>query len=503
MSLPWVNLSMSISEPSIDHIADKLGSEKSKERNEGLEDLKRLLQSVRGTSKLNALKDDAFHKIFESVFRYVRIEKAAYVRASSSKAERASATRLSSGASTLKLTVEVANDKITSKTVYAVLDHIADSLSTTGTGLCEPLAHEYFKTLRIIVENAAHAEHLRDAKWQDVVGFVLDSISEALPGDSENLDDSFGTPQPESKSSNAQSVSMLLTSRQSARSIHQIKSIYVEDLVFSLAALVNYGNHPVLSQGNAIKDTVITLLRKPSLKAGTQQGAFSVVNKLLELSMTEDLKTFRGLLKDCVPIIRRLWNSKSDGLKEEMVITLVFFQDLLQFRSFGNDALFFKEEAESLYSVMYGDYARRPEKDILNSDEITFSDSPELLGCSLNSLGPDLRSSGTLTKWIMLSVMATLLLQTFTEVQDRDDTPKYDNQPNKRRRLTTSIESVFDRALAGSRVERISALQLISFSLHEDPQPVSLFQASAGRILVAASGENAEAASWTFLAFSR
>ena len=503
MSLPSVNPSMLTYKLSIDHISDKLGSEKFKERNEGLEDLKRLLQSVRGTSRLDGLKDDAVHKIFESIFRYVRIEKAAYVRATSSKAESASAARLSSAASTLKLAVEVGNDKITSKTVYAVLDHITDSLQTTGTALCEPLAHEYFKTLRIIVENAPHAEHLREAKWQDVVGFVLDSISETFPPDSENLGNSFGTPQPESRSSNGQSVSMLLTSRQSARSIHQTKSIYVEDLVFSLAALVNYGNHPVLSQGNEIKETLINFLRRPSLKAGTQQGAFSVVNKLLELSMTEDLKIFRGLLKDCIPIIRRLWNPKSDGLKDEMVITLVFFQDLLQFRSFANDALVFKEEAESLYSVMYGEYTRRQEKDILHSDEIAFSDSPELLGWSVNSLGPELGSPGTLTKWTMLSIMATLLLQTFTEVQGRNDTLKIDNQPSKRRRLTTSIESVFDRALTGSRVERISALQLISVSLPEDPQSVSLFQASAGRILVAASGENVEAASWTFLAFSR
>ena len=157
---------------------------------------------------------------------------------------------------------------------------------------------------------------------------------------------------------------------------------------------------------------------------------------------------------------------------------------------------------------MYGDYTRRQEKEILHSDEITFFDSPQLLGCSLDSFGPDLRSHGNLTKWIAVSIMATLLSQTGTEVQDRevqdrDDTLKYDNQPSKRRRLTTSIENVLDRALAGSHVERIAALQLISFSLHEFPRSVSFFLASAGRILVAASGENAEAASWTFLAFSR
>ena len=384
-----------------------------------------------------------------------------------------------------------------------MLDHITDSLPNASTGFCEPLAQDYFRSLRAILENAPHTEHLRNAKWHGLLNFILASLSEVSQDDDANQGESFGTPQPEPKSSDGQTVSMLLTSRYSARMAHQSKASYAEDLVSSLSALMNHTNIPIASQASVIGDHMVSLLRESSSASGTQHRAFCVLNKLLAVLTTENRKAFGVLIKDCFLLLRRLWSSKSTLLKDEMVVTLVFVQEFLRYDATGHDTSPLQDETDALFEVMYNDYSRRQEKELLHSEEVRFHRSTLLTSCHIGSLEPDLQNSGTITKWMTISVMATLLVHSSIGRQSHIPSPLDEDQPSKRRRLTPGIQDFCARAITGSTTERITVLQLLLFALHEAKYLERDLRSFATQILSTTGVEDVETVSWIFLAYSR
>ena len=123
------------------------------------------------------LRDDAYHGIFEAVFRLVRSDKPEYLRTNLPRKKVAIAARMSTSATVLRYAVEIGVPVISHKTTVAVVDHITDTLPVPGDGYCSPLRSDYLKSLRAILEYPSHVEHLRSKHWQSLADFLVAGIT--------------------------------------------------------------------------------------------------------------------------------------------------------------------------------------------------------------------------------------------------------------------------------------------------------------------------------------
>lgn len=124
------------------------------------------------------LNDKACHKIFESLFRFIALERSAYKRAQrSATSKSSSATRLSTCASVVRTAVDVFLPNLRTKSVRAIIDHITETIPLPGESLWEPLSVDYTKCLSALLGYRPHTEHLGDAEWEKLIGFCLAGIS--------------------------------------------------------------------------------------------------------------------------------------------------------------------------------------------------------------------------------------------------------------------------------------------------------------------------------------
>lgn len=162
-----------------------LSSEKLKERSDSLADLKHILQQNKRSSKLTSLNDKACHKIFESLFRFISVERSLYNRASS---KGACASRLSACASVIRTAINVFLRNLRTKSIRAIVDHITEILQVPGEGLWEHLGADYLKCLTTLLRYPPHLEHLAANEWDKVLNLCLRSIGAPEDGDSQSSD---------------------------------------------------------------------------------------------------------------------------------------------------------------------------------------------------------------------------------------------------------------------------------------------------------------------------
>ena len=477
--------------------SDKLSSDKQRERKENLEVVDHVLQSLRSSSQLDALTDDGFHKVFEALFQFIRIEKARYIRASTKKAESDPSSRLASGASTVRTAIDLSNDKITSKTAIAVIDHIVDSLPTPTQTFCEPLAAPYLRGLRTILEYAPHTEHLRESVWLGLVDFVLEGLSTT----SEDVHGSHSTPH--GLRSFARQTSIDLASRQAPRSFQSEKLSNTEELALCLVALVLHGTNHLLSRASVLSEAMLVLLERSYFKPGTQAAAFRVLNKLLSVLETENLGLFRSLALSCLTIIRRVWPTKHAPVKEEMTVLLCLIQNMVRFENFGDEDHAYRQEIAQLYTVLFDEHVQRQKNHIFHSEQLLFCKSNPSLSFESQPFFPRLQDSVALMNFSTLSAMATLILGTIESKAAVTKISDNDRQPNKRRRIDSPLLDIFGQAHSRDDAERITSLQLICFLLGESREARKHFQDNADRLITTAAGNSGEPATWTFLAFCR
>ena len=136
------------------------------------------------------MDDKGCHKIFESLFRFVAVERTSYNRASS---KGASSTRLSTCASVLRIAVDVFLRNLRYKTLRAIVDHITETLPTPEEGLWEPLSAGYTKCLVALLHYPPHVEHLSSSEWDKLMSFCLRSLGLMEDDSQTSFRDSFRT----------------------------------------------------------------------------------------------------------------------------------------------------------------------------------------------------------------------------------------------------------------------------------------------------------------------
>jgi ataxia telangiectasia mutated family protein len=235
----------------------------------------------------------------------------------------------------------------------------------------------------------------------------------------------------------------------------------------------------------------------------SRHDAFEGANNILSSAITEDISLARSTLFGLLPVIRRLWSTKSSVLKDQMIITLTLGHELLA----NQDGTRLTESEHlsliNLLEVLVLDYQRRIDREMLTIDDLRFTEPDISQPVGLQGIVPLIESGRALSNWSVVSIIACLTAA-IDRFQSTEETVELSSGiPRKRRKITRRVDEIVSQALAGTGSEKSGALQIIIFLMKESegaPDTV------AGNMLKLASGileDDSTVASWSMLLFAQ
>ena len=463
----------------------------------------------------NELNDKGYHKLFETLFHVIQNEKANYLKGT--KATRSlSGSRLSACASALRLAVEVGTRTIRYKTVKALVDHITQALLSSEEHYFEPLLTDYIKAFKALLEYRPHLEHLVKEDWQSLVDFTIQGIQIFISYDiaessvlvlsngSTHLANRF------SRSTTPSTVGSSLSQLHGSgtRTGSNAKGIRtVDDFVTCLYYLLSTSNAPVVEKGPVASAVLLELLSVQSAR-GADHPVFMCINAILACMITEDVDHARQVLRDVLPHIRRLWQSKSQLLREEMLLTMIYGDALLASLACLDDWDECRNDLQGLYDVMILEYTKRSERDQLLFDDLELTlqykvqDIAATLGTSTFSLR--LGTHKAEQSWALLNTVTSM----FAALQS----PRFNSPsllgtdgietPRKRRRVLKSIDMLIVPLQSAPSSERLVVLQMLAFVIgkmtFDKADMLNLLEALTPIL----SSDNPNLATWAMLTLS-
>lgn len=446
------------------------------------------------------LEDEGFHEIYEALFRCAKIERTAYLGTAKSPRSTAAANRLRDCASTFRLAVELGVSSITSTTANAVLDHVVDTLPSSGEEYCVPLADEYLKIFLLVVSYAPHVEHLRPTRWGNIVDFLLGGISKNVEAAQTTPGESASSSGPFSRSEHT--ASFRVSQSSGSRVPRADAGRPIEELLLCLDRLTVVANAPTMSRAAEIMQCLRQVFNSSVAGASLLQAAFKCVNNVLSILVTEQTTAAHSLVLQMVSIIRRLWSPKNHLLRDEMLVTLVLGSDIISAlppRTITEDL------QSSLWNLSEGmsvEYGRRNEKDILQLDEVSLGKNQHQQVMSLERIRVRPEHTRATYNWSTLGVLASITMALYG-VETENARPGAESSRVKRRKVTTAMGEIMEQALSDSSSNKIRALQLIPFLQCQTPAITDIFLHTADRFSNQVLDEDASVAAWTMVALAR
>lgn len=357
--------------------------------------------------------------------------------------------------------MEVSVRRLRTKTVHALIDHVVETITEPGDALWDFLGNDYIKSLRTVLDHPPHVEHLSEDQWRNAVTFCLQCLDH-LGGDGGSF--AMRTSRHSSaeplESSDGRSTPLRTMPTRSLGSGVQYHKSALEDAVACIHLLTANPNAPVQNIANRLLNGLLVYLSSPSA-ANTSQ-ALKAVNSVLRRVIWDQTSEVRGLIQEALSVMRRLWLSKSVGVKEEVLVTMVICMDLLQDTVRTASAPATSDVLEDLVDVLQSDYQKRQERELLQIDDLVFHqfDDREHRG---PVFGPRLGHPRSEFNWALLWTISCLLMllddlsSSFAKDSDIDE------GPNKRTRLASRVEDVARDAVFSAGIRRVFALQLVPF----------------------------------------
>ncbi|KAJ5160097.1 uncharacterized protein N7482_007101 [Penicillium canariense] len=485
----------------LDKALGLLSSDKQKERADGLADIKNILQQHKQSSKLLDLSDKACHTIFESLFRFIVLERSIYNRAQRSNSKSPSAARLSACASVLRTAVDIFLRNLRTKTVRAIIDHITETIPVPGDGLWEPLSVDYTKCLTSLLRYPPHTEHLSDADWEKLIDFCLDAINLQESDESQLSIRSGSRSAPEDPLD--ASGSGLTPSRMTPAPGNREKYVgdrnAIGEVVACIQLLTSSPSAPVQAAAESILQGLVQFVKSPSLMAGNaHQLAFSSICTVVSRVLFDQTELVRTSLMDLIPVIRRLWTTKLQSLKDELLATLMLCMVILADTAHKQPSEALSCLIEGLTSSLQSEYVKRSEKDLLQVDETIFYKKGGRKGRPI--YGPHLGNPRSECSWTVIWAIANLLKLSETVAVHQSGHAMSREVSSKRQRFTSGIDDVFRDAVSGVGARRICALQMIPFL--EGEIDVDKMESFVKRLVPSILDDNSAISSWTMIALT-
>ncbi|KAJ5678082.1 uncharacterized protein N7477_003715 [Penicillium maclennaniae] len=482
----------------LDRALGLLASEKQKDRSDGLADLKHILQQNKQSSKLLDLNDKACFKIFETLFRLVASEKSGYARAQRSNSKSPSTTRLSACASVIRIAVDTFLQNIRIKTVRAVIEHILETIPIPGEGLWELMSVDYTKCLTSLLRYPPHTEHLGDADWEKLIEFCLTALR--LPVDDESqFSIRSGYRSAAEDTSDGHSTPARMTPAPAARERSVGDRTAIGEVVESIQLLTASPSAPTQLAAENILHGLVEYVKSSSTVAGNaHQLAFNSINTVVARVMFDQSQMVQSALLRLIPVIRRIWVTKLQSLKDELLVTLMHCTALLADAAQKDPSEPLERSIEGLISSLFSEYVRRPEKELLQVDDVVFHEAAEMENRQL--YGPRLGYSRSEHNWSLIWVIASFL-KLLEDISARPRDPDSLREASgKRQRLHSRIEDIFLDAISAIGARKICALQLVPFL--EQRIDLERKESFIRRLTPNIMDDNGAVSSWTMIALA-
>ena len=461
------------------------------------------------------LKDDNYHVILEAVFRVAKLEGSNIVRATKYTKPRVEA-RLLACAGVIRVTVEVALQKLRYKTVKALVEHIIQTLPTADAGYCEPLLNDYFKALATLLEYKAHPEHFLGDEWHELVDFCLETTRDLIrPAESSDSSHINGTNGPHRISLTQNYSSRSATpsiagdhgpkseSRASQRSAAYPRLRECDrDLVLCLQHLTSVPNAPIFDRANVILTTLVELLHSYPKVSKIQQAALECINSIMSRVVAHDIELASQVMTQMLPLIRGFWEAKDAPLKDALLILLIYGEILLPRIIRLDRAGDNKAALVALVEVLRNDYSLRRDREQLQLDDLAFCDctcsATRQMPLSTKTLGVRPGCFRAEHPWCLISTSAAIIvaLEANITTHDRPMGPDAEDNKPKRQRLTRPIDDIFDLT-KGS--DKLYALQMLVFVFDGVELEEGALQGRLESLLLCLSDDNSLITSWAMV----
>jgi serine-protein kinase ATM len=415
-----------------------------------------------------------------------------------SKARTSSASRLSSTATALRLTVEAAIGRIRFKTATSVIDHIIGTLPTPDDDFCEPLRNDYLKSFRLILDYPSYGEHLKAKQWQEYVDFALAGITVALRDDEQDT-----APQSSRDASmtsrNGNPLSIRVSQSSTSKSFRSGAKSSLDDILSALRSLTAFSNAPILSRAHVIIDSIFDCLISAQR---AHDASLEVLNNVALILMTENVELLVKVLSRLVPFLFKMWSSKSTSLRDQILIFLSVVRPLFLA---NRDSVGHVEQPlrEKILEVLENDYMERASRDLLHLGDVSI----ELLSFGATQeayyLVPRREYHKSAANWSLLASMASLICG-LSQSSSRSITFSESTAGNKRRKVAKPAENVLKRIINVESFKKLAAIQIIFFICHQSAIPV-LKEVEEEMVDLEALllHDDPGVVSWTMLALSR
>ncbi|KAJ5587425.1 uncharacterized protein N7459_003190 [Penicillium hispanicum] len=488
----------------VDKALALLSSDRLKERTDGLADLKHILLQNKQSSALLGLNDKGCHKIFESLFRCIALEKSAFNKAQRSTSKStvtSSASRLSTCASVLRIAVDILLRNLRTKTVRAIIDHVTDTIPIPGEGLWESLSVDYTKCLTSLLRYSPHTEHLGDSEWEKLIDFCLAAI-ELQESEESQLSIRSGhrsAPEDTLDASDSRSTPSRMTPAPTSREKSAGDRNAIGEVVVCIQLLTTSPSAPVQAAAENILNGLVEFVKSRSMMAGNaHQLAFSSINTVVSKVLFDQSELVRLSLLGLVPVIRRLWATKLQSLKDELLVCVMLCMVVLVHAARNDPSESLARLIEGLTESLFSEYVKRSEKELLQIDETVFYKT------SVNQhrpiYGPRLGNTRSEHSWTVIWAIANLLKLSEDVAMCTLQHNSTHEASNKRQRFSSGIDDVLRDAVSATGSQRICALQLIPFL--ENEIELERKESLALRLVPHILDDNSAVSSWTMIALT-
>lgn len=518
---------------------DNLEDETASQRNKTFARWKQQCREQGLKNAVETINLKEWHRIFESLFRFVDLERSVYVKSLGSRKPAQSKSshfnNLAGTASVLRDVVELAVSKIQIKTAKAIVEHIVQSIQSPDGGLLAPVALDYTKSLRCVLAFQPHVEHLRHV-WNNVLHFCIKTLSDLQDGLSQDdvEADSFYPSMSKGPAGTPFDRSSTAASRTSSQSkaLENPRTI-VQDLLLCVSHLLQAPNAPLDGESEYTVKVLLNLLPRLAKSTGrSSRDCLAAVNLILGHISYTKLDLAQRALLDLLQVLPALWHEKSStALKEEVLKSLI--QADLHIRSLLKrpmTALATRSSLEKLYELFYSDYTAQNARKQLQLDDLFLglsNESPKAQGLAKSSDGAKFVSAGappwtssmnqvssmfTLRRghtaaevpWSMVHFLALWSHQLDQPMPANvDPEPEVHGTRRKRIRLSTYFDEILLQVKSSAYEAKLAALQILSFRCQMFSLEEHLVHKLLDALIPQISELNGLVSSWIMLAISR
>lgn len=300
--------------------------------------------------------------------------------------------------------------------------------------------------------------------------------------------------------SSGHSTPSRMTPAFTARGNHVGDKSVIEEILACIQLVTASSNAPVQPNAQRMLRGLTEFVNSAPVSGSGHQTAFHSINTVVSKTLFDQSTLVRVSLLDLIPVIRRLWATKHTGLKDELLSTVLFAMVVLNDAARREPSESLADLIEGLMDTLHSEYTKRPEKEILQLDELIFHQKPSTELCK-SIIRPRLGNVKSEHNWTLAWAISNLL-QLTEEVAAQVSVPQVLRKvPYKRQRLASAIDDILRDSFSASGVKRICALQLIPFlsgQISLDSK-ASLLQ----RLMPNMVDDNASLSSWTMVAIAR